>query len=329
MQEANNNRDAPCNLAPSSQAAAFAALGKLTSGTGIKLIGPDTGYLDWQAWLTAFLPLAASTLHAATHHVYTGLTRANYNSPQVLDSCLPEALWYADTVQRLAPGVEVWAGEDGPIGGGNDGTCGKSSVCGTYASVAWYADNMALRALHGFVQYQRQDLFGGAYGLVSSRSSAMALGANEPVVLRPDYWTNFLWKRCLGPSVLNATSSSAMVRAYAFSGAPASEWAAGGCTASPLQLLIINLNNASSSTQVTLPTAGLPSAFVSYQLTPVGGEPFSTGALLNGVSLPLEVDVAQADPAAFLHAIPVPPQAGTVAQGLALPPLSTTFLCFK
>ena len=246
----------------------------------------------------------------------------------MLDSCLPEALWYADTVQRLAPGVEVWAGEDGPIGGGNDGTCGKDSVCGTFASVAWYADNLAIRALHGFVQYQRQDLFGGAYGLVSSRSSAMALGAEEPVVLRPDFWVNYLWKRCLGVSVLNATSSSPMVRAYAFTGAPPSEWAAGGCSASPLQLLLINLSS-NSSTPVTLPTAGLPSAFVSYQLTPVGGEPFAAQALLNGASLPLEVDVARADPAAFLHAIPVPPQAGIVAQGLVLPPLSTTFLCFK
>jgi hypothetical protein len=40
----------------------------------------------------------------------------------------------------------------GPIGGGNDGTCGTLSVCGTYASALWYADDLANRALHGFVQ---------------------------------------------------------------------------------------------------------------------------------------------------------------------------------
>ena len=32
--------------------------------------------------------------------------------------------WYVPMVRKLAPGAQVWAGEDGPIGGGEDGTCG-------------------------------------------------------------------------------------------------------------------------------------------------------------------------------------------------------------
>ena len=150
----NNGKGTACNLAPSSQAAAFAALARLVAPLGTKLIGPDTGYLYPQTWLEAFLPLLppAVALHAVTHHVYNGASRADFNSPRQLDSPLPEIKWYTDTARRLAPGAQVWAGEDGPIGGGNDGTCGEASVCGTYASSLWYADDMALRASHGFTQ---------------------------------------------------------------------------------------------------------------------------------------------------------------------------------
>ena len=47
--------------------------------------------------------------------------------------------------------AQVWAGEDGPISGGEDGTCGgvfpngsstNTSVCGTYATVPWYANDL-------------------------------------------------------------------------------------------------------------------------------------------------------------------------------------------
>ena len=59
-------------------------------------------------------------------------------------------------VHRLAPGAEVWAGEDGPVGGGDDGTCNggtpNSSVCGTFATVPWYANDLGVRATLGFRQ---------------------------------------------------------------------------------------------------------------------------------------------------------------------------------
>lgn len=46
------------------------------------------------------------------------------------------------------------------------GTSTNRSVCGTYATVPWYANDLAGRALIGFKQYQRQDLIGGRYGLL-------------------------------------------------------------------------------------------------------------------------------------------------------------------
>ena len=325
-QEPNNNGQAPCNLAPSSQAAAFAALARVAP-QGTRLIGPDTGYLYPQTWLEAFLPLANASLHAVTHHVYNGASRRTFNSPQQLDSPLPEIAWYTATVRRLAPGAQVWAGEDGPIGGGNDGTCGPNSICGTYASSLWYADDMALRAAHGFVQYQRQDLFGGGYGLLGSRTGAMALGLAEPLLIRPDFWVNFLWKRCLGAAVLNATSSSATVRAYAFSGAPASPYAHPACAAASVQLLLINLSNATSAAVALPPASGLP-GFAAFALTPAGGQPFAALASLNGAPLPSAIDEAEVDPASFLRGIVQAPQTGAVAGGLALAPLSIAFVCY-
>jgi len=107
---------------------------------------------------------------------------------------------YLPIVKAHAPAAQIWAGEDGPTGGGDSGTCGSddTSICGLYGTVLWYADDMALRAQHSFKQYlprictryaiqslqitpdsgsicdrfvarsryQRQDLVGGRYSLV-------------------------------------------------------------------------------------------------------------------------------------------------------------------
>ncbi len=35
---------------------------------------------------------------------------------------------------------KVWAGENGPHSGGEDGTCGNGSVCGTFASTLYVVD---------------------------------------------------------------------------------------------------------------------------------------------------------------------------------------------
>ena len=94
------------------------------------LIGPDTGYRDAENWLKSYLPLVGSSsgtlLSAVTHHVYPGIGRANFNTPSGLDSSNSEIEWYTDVIKTFAPKSQMWAGEDGPTGGGNDGTCGKN-----------------------------------------------------------------------------------------------------------------------------------------------------------------------------------------------------------
>jgi hypothetical protein len=270
------------------------------------------------------------SLFAVTHHVYLSLMPSDFaGSTEALadrlDSPLAEIAWYTQLAQRYAPGSQVWAGENGPIGGGDDGTCGKATICGKYGSAVWYADDMGLRSKYGFVQHNRQDLFGGAYGLVNSASMAMALGAVEPVAIKPDFWINFIWKRALGASVHNATASSRDVRAYAFSGAPPSPFAEPACSGAPLQLLLINLRNATAA--VALPPAAGVTSYSLWALAPSDGTPMSTTATLNGVALPAVLDVSKGNPD-FLRRIAAPAATGSVAAPLSLPPLATAFVCY-
>lgn len=327
--EVNNNGGSPCNLLPKHQAAAFELFRRTLSDAKVDavLVGPDTGGRYPETWLRAFLPLVQpDTLHAVTHHVYNGLSRTTFASPQQLDNSLPEIAWYMSTLRTLAPHAEPWAGENGPTGGGDDGTCGTHSVCGSYAETMWYADDMSLRAKHGFIGYQRQDLFGGAYGLTSSTSNVMALAEADAVSLHPSFWTSFVWKRTLGTSVLNATSSSPLLRAYAYAGVPPSQFAAPEC-ASQLQLVLLNLNNGTST--VSLPSSEAGTGFAAWTLTPAGGDPFSVAAVLNGAALPTVVDVSGGtDPRSFLGRIVQPAFTGSVAAGITLPGLSSTFVCY-
>eukprot|EP01051_Picozoa_sp_SAG22_P013830 SAG22_NODE_1598_length_4032_cov_1.979405_3_plen_644_part_00 len=351
-----NNNGGPGKTQPHQQADALRLFAPMVHQKvpGAVLIGPDSGYKAAEEWLKGYLPLVSqpgggngSLLHAVTHHVYDAPGRSSFNSPGGLDSGKAEIAWYTGVIKALAPSAEIWAGEDGPTGGGNDGTCGGNhSVCTTYASALTYADDLGLRARSGFVQYQRQSLFGGGYGLTDTRvfHSQSALGPNEPVVLRAGYWVNFLWKRILGRAVHNVSSSSPNLRAYAFSGPAASAFAAQEreCAgAAALQLLLINLSDDENAT-VALPAA--PADFIAggatahatgsdsaaWTLAPptVDGSlaPFSTTVELNGVLLPDTIDGGAA--AGFLGSIPVKAvKQRTAAEGLVLPPLSISFVC--
>lgn len=309
---------------------AFAAMAKAAT-PGAEIIGPDSGYLRAQQWDTALLTAIAAVkpklLKGVTHHVYDGINRANWNNPSTYDAPLPEIAWYTSMVRSLVPDSQIWAGENGPIGGGNDGTCGSNSVCGTFVSSIWYADDMSLRAKYGFHHHQRQDFFGGAYGLTSSVSGAMALGQTDAILLRPDFWMSFLHKRTLGLQILNASSSSRSVRAYAFAGAPPSRFAAPACAAAAAtQFLLINLSADAVTAALPL-TVG--TSFASWTLAAGADGVFGSGATLNAVALPAEVDVRARDPSAFLEGIVAPPVIGKVAAGVVLPPQATTFVCVK
>ena len=164
-----NNRQKSCNTTGGQQAAAFKlfqsdVLDKLypDEASRPRLIGPDVGFLDPELFLGDFLG-NFSDLYAVTYHVYSWLQRRNYDFSMPIDNSLRDGEgWYPGMVHTKAPNAQVWAGEDGPISGGEDGTCGGkfpngsstgNSVCGTFATVPWYANDLGSRAVLGFSQY--------------------------------------------------------------------------------------------------------------------------------------------------------------------------------
>ena len=243
--------------------------------------------------------------------------------------------WYPPMVHRLAPTAQVWAGEDGPAPGGDDGTGGQNnSVLGTYATLPWYANDLGHRAALGFSQYQRQDLVGGRYALLGISHDNEALALGDPVRLQPDFWVAFLWKRVMGNTVFNATAGALnldpAVRAYAHCGLPPSPHAPArtvtptkgkpllSTMGSPMGITLVNLNSTSPK-QVKLP-ASLGAA-TAWTLSAGAGGVFGSETLLNGEALPLFI----ADGAA-IEAVPV--AGGVVGRGgtVTLPPFSVCFV---
>jgi len=332
-----NNRAKSCKLQPGQQAAAFKAFATALEAlypdpaTRPKLLGPDIGYLNPQVWLTGFLG-NFSALHAVTYHVYSWLTKRNYNYTMPIDNALRDGEgWYPGLVHRMAPGAEVWAGEDGPISGGEDGTCqgffpnGTStdrSVCGTYATVPWYANDLGLRATLGFQQYQRQDLAGGRYGLLGlAHDSESLLGKGDPVRINPDFWVNFLWKRVMGSTVYNATAAGngdASLRVYAHCGTPPSPHAPLPIAAAtnPMGLVVININS-SVPRAVTLPRT---ETWTVWTLEAADGDVFGETSSLNGMALPRSISDG-----APIAGIPASGIEHRGADSLKLPPFSVTF----
>jgi hypothetical protein len=223
-------------------------------------------------------------------------------------------------VKQHAPAAEIWAGEDGPTGGGDSGDCGSpgTAICGLYGSALWYADDMGQRAAHGFHQYQRQDLVGAAYSLVTIPHDNEYLGSRDAVGLTADFWVNFLWKRTVGTHVLSAeVVGSEAVRAYVHCGAAPSPHRIQdiGATA-----VLINLDN-SSSVSVTVTGANRLQA---WTLSPTpGGGPFGRKVMLNGELLPDKIT----DAVAFTS-IPVPPRTLHGSE-VTLPPISVSFVAIE
>eukprot|EP00656_Telonema_subtile_P047492 TRINITY_DN5459_c0_g1_i2.p1 TRINITY_DN5459_c0_g1~~TRINITY_DN5459_c0_g1_i2.p1 ORF type:complete len:385 (+),score=75.93 TRINITY_DN5459_c0_g1_i2:28-1182(+) len=256
-----NNRHIKCGIQAAQQARAFKVFeGELAqlypdSSTRPKLVGPDVGYLASEEWLGDFLT-NFSNLHAVTYHVYSWLKKTNYNSAQAIDNAQYDLKWYPAMVRELAPGAQIWAGEDGPISAGEDGDCGgNTSVCGTYATVMWYANDLGNRAAHGFKQYHRQDLVGGRYSLLGVPHDDQYLDKTDGVRIHPDFWVAFMWKRVMGSTVLNATangwSPDPSIRAYAHCGVPPSMHVPSAVseTNAPMGWALVNIANTSREVQ--------------------------------------------------------------------------------
>ena len=176
-------------------------------------------------------------LHAATHHEYIEVDENPTTPPRLSQLTITNQIATAvnDTLTRVAPSVQIWAGEIGPHNGGTV-PCDHSMMrWANFADSHWYLDAMGVKAASGYSVFCRQDFVGIDYGMIDCSTYA-------PL---PDYYAGILWSKLMGSVVLKATSSDPTLRAY-------SHCSAGGGAAATV--LLINLD---PTTQRTVTLHGL------------------------------------------------------------------------
>uniref|UniRef100_W5UG18 Heparanase n=1 Tax=Ictalurus punctatus TaxID=7998 RepID=W5UG18_ICTPU len=182
---------------------------ELYSSSG--LYGPDTSQPreHRKDLLTGFLESGAEAIDACTwHHYYVNGRDASledFLDPKVLDMLAVKTDEVLKLVHFLSPGKKVWLGETSSAYGG-----GAVGLSDTFVAGFLWLDKLGLAAKLGLDVVMRQVLIGsGTYHLVDNNLDPL-----------PDYWLSLLYKKLVGPEVLDVqvlTSSgrqAQLLRAY-------------------------------------------------------------------------------------------------------------------
>lgn len=188
-------------------ARARALVDELTPGW--PLAGPSSAFWPKRGELLPILPefMAAGgdALDVISWHYYP---QQSYRCPLASRRAGPEVLlipehlaeidtWAAE-VEGLAaahaPEAQVWLGESG-----NAQCGGEPGVSNTFVSGFWWLDQLGRLARRGQPVLVRQTLSGADYGLIG----------DSDLSPRPDFWTSVLFKRLMGPEVLQVSVEGA------------------------------------------------------------------------------------------------------------------------
>jgi hypothetical protein len=115
--------------------------------------------------------------------------------------------FYAGLRDRFEPGKPLWLTETA------DAACGGNPWAATFLDTFRYLDQMALLAKRGVQTHMHNTLASSDYGLLDENS----------FMPRPNYWGALLWRKLMGPTVLDAGVSpdpSLRVYAHCLSGKP-------------------------------------------------------------------------------------------------------------
>jgi len=281
---------------------------------GARVAGPAVAF--WPGvgegipFMNAFLSEVGGGIDIVTWHYYP--TQSSH-CPVSTSPALPDHLltpYRLDEIKRWTSlvkkatednghPIEIWLGETGSAQCG-----GESGYSDTFASSFWWLDELGLMARSGQAVVIRQALIGGAYGLID-------LSTLRP---RPDYWATLLWRRLMGPRVLDVASRDAdqPLRVYAHCTADASNGA--------VTILLMNLHGR-QSTRVFLPDVAGP-----VELYDVSADSIHSGELRLGRD-PLKLGAGSALPE-------LRPEVGTPAltggvTSLVIQPESIVFAVFR
>ncbi|XP_018431685.1 PREDICTED: heparanase isoform X2 [Nanorana parkeri] len=237
------------------------------------LYGPDIGQPKKQSqrMLTSFLKAGGKVINSVTwHHYYVDgrtASKKDFLNPHVLDSLASEIKTVFQIVNQTVPGKLVWLGETSSAYGG-----GCPGLSNTYIDGFMWLDKLGMSAKLGIDVVMRQALFGaGSYNLVDSDY--------EPL---PDYWLSLLFKKLVGPVVLNASLKNSKgicklkIRVFLL-------WAHKThpkYRRGDVSVFAMNLCN--HTQQIQLPSFLSGKAIDEYLLLPGDGGLFSQTVLLNG-----------------------------------------------
>jgi heparanase 1 len=264
------------------------------------LVGPDThGFhnasdhafngpvLKFLADFVSAMNSSGVALSAVTHHEYIEVDQDNVVDPSYLDNTLQIGVQAIAAVRAVSPSMPVWAGEIGPHNGDGStsasSTCSGNHVCGRFGSTLWYADALGAKAAAGYAGFMRQDLVGADYALLNMTEG----GGIFPT---PDYYLLKIFRdTLLSAGSLNLTT---VVAASPPSGAPPTTRVYAFCGSGQAALLMLNLDNTTSSC-VGAPAAAAPGGSMRvFTLTPVadasGSGVTAASAYLNGRLLALD-----------------------------------------
>jgi heparanase len=283
---------------------------------GVRLAGQGSAFWPvvgeplsfYFGFLPAYLRKAGKLLDLITWHYYPQqsrrapmATRRAHPSRLLDPRTLDEAAHWAAQINawrdEYAAGTPIWLGETGNAQSG-----GEPGISDAYLGGLWWLDQLGLVARYGHRVMVRQTLAGMNYGLLD----------DQDLHPRPDYWNSLLWKRLMGPQVLDVALSGPgadRLRLYAHT-------AANDCPGA-VSLLALNLDPRRGRILTFPDLAGRP--YESYEIsTP---DILGTTLLLNREPLHLLGDGSVPQLVGIDHA-----PAGSPVQRLG--PLSYAFLRF-
>jgi heparanase 1 len=186
-----------------------------------KLAGPANVFFpllgeplfDWFGFLPRALEAGGPALDIVTWHYYPQQSRrcpvatrraepGRLLSPTELDEGERWAAELRELRDRFAPQARLWLGETGHAQCG-----GEPGLSDRYASGLWWLDQLGQAARGGQDVVVRQTLVGSDYGLLDAATLAP----------RPDYFNSLLWRKFMGPTVLDVGVSpgNPYLRGYA------------------------------------------------------------------------------------------------------------------
>lgn len=143
-----------------------------------------------------------------SYHFYGGVSRRCGGGTTVDQALTPEWLdrtdkveaFYRDLRDKYLPGKQMWLNETA------EAACGGDEIAGQFVDTFRFLNQLGTLAQKGVQVVMHNTLASSDYGLLDQHTL-------EP---RPDYWAAVLWKRLMGPVVLDpGKSEDASVRIYA------------------------------------------------------------------------------------------------------------------